>query len=149
MTFLTNTYSGQNTVVDLINHLLAKDDLARKRDESSLSFGVDGATTNFPAVDIAESDNNYLFRAELPGFKSEDLDVRLEKGNLVLRGKKVEKPENAKYLYRERFSGEFVRQFLLPDDVLSRDLKAELKNGVLTIILPKKEKVKMREIKIQ
>ncbi|HDL18405.1 MAG TPA: Hsp20 family protein, partial [Bacteroidetes bacterium] len=47
------------------------------------------------------------------------------------------------------FSGEFVRHFLLPDNVLSRDLKAELKNGILTIVLPKKEEAKVREIKIQ
>ena len=149
MTFLTNTYSGQNTVVDLINHLLEQDDWATNENESSLSFGVDVAINNFPAIDIAESDNAYLFRAELPGFKSEDLDIKLEKGNLVLRGKKEEKLENAKYLYRERFSGEFVRHFSLPDNILSRDLKAELKNGILTIILPKKEEAKVREIKIQ
>ncbi len=104
-----------------------------------------------PAVDILENENDVVLKADLPDVKLADLDIRLENGTLTLKGeRKFEKTENGKGYHRiERGYGAFARAFTLPETLDSERVKAELKNGVLTVSIPKKEIAKPRQVKVE
>jgi HSP20 family protein len=103
-----------------------------------------------PAVDIIESEDALVLKADLPDVKIEDIDVRVEHETLTLRGhRKFQKEENVKGYHRiERSYGEFVRSFALPPTVDNDKVQADYKNGVLTITLPKKEAAKPRQVRV-
>jgi HSP20 family protein len=103
-----------------------------------------------PLADITEDDREYLIKAELPEVKKEDVKVSVENGVLTLSGKrKFEKEEkNKKYHRMERAYGSFMRSFTLPDDADAENVKADFKDGMLTVHLPKSEKAKRKQITI-
>jgi HSP20 family protein len=103
-----------------------------------------------PAVDILETDDALVLRADLPDVKAEDIDVRVENNTLTLSGKRnFDKDETVKGWHRiERSYGEFVRSFEVPSTVDTEKVAADYKNGVLTISLPKKEAAKPRQVKV-
>jgi HSP20 family protein len=100
-----------------------------------------------PLVDITEDDKEYLIKAELPEVKKEDVKVTVENGVLTLSGeRKFEKEEkNKKYHRVERAYGGFMRRFTLPDDADPENVKAEFKDGMLTVHLSKSEKAKSKQ----
>jgi len=104
-----------------------------------------------PTVDISETDNEYLIKAELPEVKKEDVKVTVENGVLTLQGeRRQEKEEKSKKYHRvERSYGSFVRSFTLPESVEEGGVKAEYKEGVLNLHLPKTEKVKPKAIDVK
>jgi HSP20 family protein len=104
-----------------------------------------------PAVDIFETENELVLKADVPDVDMKDIDIRLENGTLALKGeRKFENEEKKKGFHRvERSYGTFARYFTLPDTVETDKVKADYKNGVLTITLPKKEVAKPRQIKIE
>ena len=104
-----------------------------------------------PAVDIMETENALVVKADIPDVKLEDVDVRVENGTLTLHGeRKFEKAsEKGGYHRVERSYGSFERVFSLPDTVDAEHVKADYKNGVLTVTLPKKEMAKPRQVKIE
>lgn len=104
-----------------------------------------------PAVDIAEKDNAYEVKIELPGVNKEDVKISLESNILTIRGeKKQEKEEKGKNLHRiERSYGSFQRSFTLPTSVKSEKIDAVFIDGVLSITLPKVEEVKPRQIEVR
>ena len=104
-----------------------------------------------PAVDIFETDNDLVLKADLPDVILNDIDIQLENGTLTLKGeRKFEKNENSKGFHRiERSYGAFVRLFSVPDSVDSENVHAAYNNGVLTVTLPKKEKARPKAIKVQ
>ena len=104
-----------------------------------------------PAVDIFETENELLLKADLPGIEMKDIDIQLENGTLALRGeRKFESEKKEGGFHRvERSYGSFARYFTLPDTVDPEHVKAEYKNGVLTVKLPKKELAKPRQIKVE
>jgi HSP20 family protein len=105
-----------------------------------------------PLVDVEETDSEVLFRAELPGMNKDDIELSIENNVLTLRGEKKEERRNGDKesdLYRsERFFGRFERSFSLPTATVAEKAKAEFKDGILTISLPKKEEAKSRKITI-
>ena len=103
-----------------------------------------------PAVDIQETENELIVKADIPDVDMKDIDVRLENGTLTLRGeRKFGQEKNEGGWHRlERGYGSFERVFTLPDTVDADAVKADYKNGVLTITLPKKEVAKPRQIKV-
>lgn len=103
-----------------------------------------------PNVDIVENEKNYELYAELPGIKKEDLNIKVEKGHLILSGEKKasNEQENKNVYYSERTYGKFQRSFRLSDEVKSDDIKAKFSDGVLRIEIPKAEKEKPKEISI-
>ncbi len=103
-----------------------------------------------PAVDIAETENELVLKADLPEMKLEDLDIQLENGTLTLKGeRKFEKSDKDRGYHRiERSYGSFVRAFSLPDYADAEKVSADYKNGVLTVTVPKKEVAKPRAIKV-
>jgi HSP20 family protein len=104
-----------------------------------------------PAVDIFETDNELVIKADLPDVPLKDIDIQLENGTLTLKGeRKFEKNENSKGYHRiERSYGSFVRLFTVPETVDSENVHAAYNNGVLTVTLPKKEVAKPKAIKVQ
>lgn len=104
-----------------------------------------------PAVDILETENELILKADLPEVKQEHLDIRVEDGTLTLRGeRKFESVQNEKGYHRiERSYGKFSRTFTLPDTISPENVKAGFKDGVLTVTLPKKEASKPRQIKVE
>jgi HSP20 family protein len=103
-----------------------------------------------PAVDIVETEDALVLKADLPDVKIEDIDIRVENNTLTVRGhRKFEKDETVKGYHRiERSYGEFVRSFALPSTVDTESVSADYKNGVLAITLPKKEAAKPRQVKV-
>jgi HSP20 family protein len=104
-----------------------------------------------PAVDIWENEGELVLKADLPDVRFEDIHVDLENGTLTLRGeRKFEKPtEKGGYHRVERAYGAFERSFTVPETVDSEHVKADYKNGVLTVTLPKKESAKPRKINVE
>jgi HSP20 family protein len=104
-----------------------------------------------PALDVYEDKDNVLVKAELPGLKREDIDVSLQDGALVISGeRKIEKVEEGVEVHRqERFYGKFQRALTLPEPVAADKVKADYKDGILTITLPKTEEAKPRKIDVR
>jgi HSP20 family protein len=104
-----------------------------------------------PAVDIYETENELVFKADLPEVELKDLDVRVENQTLTITGeRKFEKKENSKGYHRvERSYGNFARSFSVPSAFDTDQINANFKSGVLTITLPKKEAAKPRQIKVE
>ena len=105
----------------------------------------------FPAVNLTEDGEHYYLRAELPGIKSEDLDIQMTSNNLSITGeRKFEKPAaGAKYHRSEREAGKFSRAISLPGEVNADQVKASMVNGILTVTIPKAEKAKPRQITVE
>lgn len=110
----------------------------------------DQTRTWSPAVDVREDKNGFTVRAELPGMKREDIDVSLHDGALFITGeRKAEPQEEGVEIHRqESFCGKFQRVLTLPAPVAVDKVKANYKDGVLTITLPKTEEAKPRQIDI-
>jgi HSP20 family molecular chaperone IbpA len=100
-----------------------------------------------PAVDIFETEEGLTLMADLPGVAKEGLDVGIEKGILTIKGT-VSGESSGSDLYREFTLASFYRQFQLPDEIDPEKTRAELKNGVLVLNLPKAEAAKPRRIEI-
>jgi HSP20 family protein len=109
------------------------------------------ATTSWsPAVDIYETDNEIMVQAELPGIDRKDIALQLENNVLTLKGdRRFEKETNQENYHRiERSYGGFSRAFTIPTIVDEDKIRADYRDGILKIALPKKEQVKAKQIKI-
>lgn len=104
-----------------------------------------------PAVDIIERKDSFLLRADLPGVKPEDIDVRMEKGILTLSGQREhESEEDANGMRRvERFTGKFYRRFSLPETADAENISARSSNGILEVTIPKAPEVQTRRITVE
>ena len=123
--------------------------LRRELDQSFETVARDASWT--PPVDIHEEANQFVVRADLPGVKPADIEITAEKGVLSLRGaRNFEQPnDDGHYSRVERVSGKFVRTFTLPDNVQTDAIKAQFKDGVLELTIPKVAKVEPRKIEVQ
>lgn len=104
-----------------------------------------------PSVDIYETENELVLKADLPDVELKDVDVRVENQTLTIAGQRqFEQADAAKGYHRiERNYGNFVRSFAVPNSFDTEKIAAEYKNGVLTVTLPKKEAAKPRQVKIE
>jgi HSP20 family protein len=103
-----------------------------------------------PAVDVSETENEFVVRAELPGMSHEDIDINVQNNILTLKGEKKQekKEENESFHRLERSYGSFSRSFTLPTGVNPDDINAGFKDGVLEITMPKAEVDKAKKIAI-
>ncbi len=103
-----------------------------------------------PACDVFENDNSITIKAELPGVNREDVKVTIENNVLTLRGERKfeEEVKRENYHRVERSYGEFMRSFTLPNYVDSTKIKAEFKEGMLNLTLPKREEAKAKQIDV-
>lgn len=104
-----------------------------------------------PTVDVAETDGEFHIKAELPEVKKEDVKISVDGGVLRIEGeRKQEREEKGKKFHRiERSYGSFLRTFTLPDNVDDAKVRAEFKDGVLHVHLPKSEKAKSKAIEVK
>ena len=104
-----------------------------------------------PAVDIYETENELVLKADVPDVDGKNIDVRVENQTLTISGeRKFEEEKNSKGFHRiERSYGSFVRSFSVPNTFDTDHIAADFKNGVLTVSLPKKEAAKPRQIKVE
>jgi HSP20 family protein len=103
-----------------------------------------------PPVDIYETGESFVLKAELPGINPEEVEIRVEDNTLYLKGeRKFEKEVKEENLHQvERLYGTFSRSFALPGTIDSEKVNAEYKNGILTLTLPKREEAKPKTIRI-
>ncbi|HXF09297.1 MAG TPA: Hsp20/alpha crystallin family protein [Desulfuromonadaceae bacterium] len=103
-----------------------------------------------PAFDIYEDKDSFVVKAELPGMKKEDINVSLHDGSLIISGERKNETygEGAEVYRSERFFGKFQRAVSLPAQVAASKTKADYKDGILTITLPKSEEAKPKQIEV-
>jgi HSP20 family protein len=111
----------------------------------------DGFADFAPALDVEETDAEYLVKTDLPAVKKDDVKVSVENGVLAIEGeRKQEKEEKGKKFHRvERSYGSFVRRVSVPTDVDPQKVSAEFKDGVLNVHLPKSENAKPRAVNVK
>ncbi len=108
------------------------------------------STVQGPAVSIYETQDEYVFQAELPGWTREQVSINFENQTLTLSGKReLQNGEGRQYHRVEGFYGQFSRSFTVPGTVDAGRVGAELKDGLLTVHLPKREEAKPRQIEVK
>jgi HSP20 family protein len=132
---------------------MLQDRMNRLFDDAGRGWRSDepAATTSWsPSVDIFETEGEIVVKAELPGMDRKDITLHLENNVLTLRGeRKFEKETKEENYHRiERSYGNFSRSFSIPATVDEENIRADYKDGVLKIILPKKEQARPKQIKI-
>jgi HSP20 family protein len=134
---------GLTSLQDQVNRLF-EDNFARDRS------GHADLATWAPPVDIYETENELVVKADLPDFQEKDIDVRVENNMLTIRGERKfdEDVNEDNYLRVERNYGSFMRSFSLPNTVSSENIRAEYHNGVLSLHMAKREESKPKQIKI-
>jgi len=140
------TWSGLGRLTDLRDDLdrLFESPLVEWAHNSNLLSGWN------PALDLYEDKDTLYVKVELPGMKREDVDVSLHEGSLSISGerKSEQKHEDAEVYRAERFFGRFQRTVTLPTPVAADKVKAQYKDGILTITLPKTEEAKPKQIDV-
>ena len=134
-------FRGISTLQDQVNRLF----------ESSYQRGDNSALTTWaPAVDIYETENELVLKADLPEMNEKDIDIRVENNMLTVRGERKFQKEvkDDSYLRLERVYGSFSRSFGLPNTVNTEAIKADYKNGVLTVTMPKRAESKPKQVKV-
>ncbi len=115
-------------------------------------LGTRGRETSafVPAFEVKETQDAFIFKADLPGVQEKDLDISLTGGRLVVSGKREteRRDENERYFAYERSFGSFSRAFTLPEGVDADHISAELKDGVLHLVLPKLPEVQPKRIQV-
>jgi HSP20 family protein len=137
-----SNFRSTTTLQDQINRLF-NETFERPGQESNLTAWA-------PAVDIYENEHELVVKADLPDIDPKDLDIRVENNILTIRGeRKFEKKVNEdNYLRVERAYGAFSRSFALANTVNPDGIKADYQNGVLTLVIPKREEAKPKQIKV-
>ena len=132
---------GWANLHEQMNRLFA--DTFRGRTDSAL-------TTWAPPADIYETERELVVKVDLPDVNEKDLDIRVENNILTIRGERKfeEKVEQENYLRVERAYGSFSRSFALSNTVNTEAIKAEYRDGVLTVRMPKREEAKPKQIKV-
>jgi HSP20 family protein len=109
-----------------------------------------GGSTYRPNVDIRETAEELLIEAEMPGTSAENIEVKFEDGTLSILGRVQQRqPSNVEHLLREYGVGDFYREFRVNEQVNVTGIRAEYREGVLTLHLPKVEAIKPRKIEVQ
>ena len=136
-------FRGLSTLHDQVNRIFNETVLRGQGEDSAL-------TTWSPVVDIYETENELVVKADLPDVAEKDIDVRVENNLLTIRGERKfgKSVSEDNYLRVERSYGTFSRSFSLPNTVNAEAIHAEYKNGVLTVTMPKREESKPRQVKV-
>jgi HSP20 family protein len=138
-----------------ITHFNPFKDLENFFGRSRLSWNDDFGLQNFthadwvPAVDINETDDEYLITAEIPQVNREDVKVQVQNGMLTIKGERKYENEDKKAHRIERYYGSFQRSFTLPDNVNEDKIHADHKNGMLYLRLPKADDKQPKQLNIQ
>ncbi len=126
-------------------------ELVKVQDQKKWEASFENETWIAPLVDIVETDDNFVLVAYMPGVSKENAQVKLEDNNIVLMGRldRYDELKNARYIVKEQEFGNYYRKFNLSDGIDETKIEAEMKDGVLTVVLPKHERVKPKTIDIK
>ncbi len=127
---------------------MSNDTAISKKQETS-SESIRGRWVVAPPVDIFENDDSFLIRTDLPGVRAEDVDIRLEKGELIIRANWSRETVAGESLAREFRDSDYERRFSVPDTIDADAITADLSLGILRVTLPKSEAVKPRRIQVR
>ena len=136
------------------NPFVELDEMQQRLNRLLADRPVKGTDTGFadfmPAVDIQETDAEFVVKADLPDVKKEDIKIHLQDGVLAIEGERQkEKEETGKRFHKvERQFGRFVRRFELPTDIAAEKVRAEFKDGVLNVVLPKAPAARPKQIEV-
>jgi HSP20 family protein len=135
-------FRNLSSLQDQVNRLF-ESNFRGQTDESAL-------TTWAPSVDIYETENELVLKADLPEVVEKDIDIHVENNMLTIRGERKfeQKVKEENYLRVERAYGSFSRSFSLPNTVDTEAIRAEYRNGVLTVVMPKRAESKPKQVKI-
>lgn len=113
--------------------------------------GEERTWTFMPAFEVKETKDSYVFKADVPGVQDKDLEITLTGNRLTVSGKREAEVQDKTdtYFTYERSFGSFTRTFTLPDGADTENLHADLKDGVLTLVLPKKPELQPRRIALK
>ena len=140
-----NPWKEMSVLQNRMNSLFSEPFFRSGREDDELTMGA-----WYPAVDMFDNDDKVVLKAELPGMKKDDFSIDVEDRVLTLSGQRnydnEVKEEN--YYRRERACGNFKRAFHLPADVDADNIKAEFKDGVLKVEIPKPEEKKPKKITV-
>ena len=136
-------FRGLSTLQDQVNRLFEDSFVRGRSSQAELASWA-------PAVDIYETENEVVVKADLPDVQEKDIDVRVENNTLTIRGERKFSNEVGEdsYLRVERAYGTFTRSFSLPNTVNTEAIRADYRSGVLTVHIPKREETKPKQIKI-
>ncbi len=128
-------------VSDRLNRLFGRSKVETDQDILSMNDWT-------PSTDISETDSDYLIKSDIPGVEKRDVHVTLQDGMLTISGERRQEKEDKKIHRIERSYGSFLRSFRIPDDADATAVKAEFKDGMLSITLPKSSRVKPGAIEV-
>ena len=126
---------------------MAPENKIEKKDESEVTRREQHPEYYLPAVDICETENEFVIKFDMPGVEKEHLEITVEKNMLTVIGH-VSMESVGNIVYQETRIGNYRREFALPDDVDENSISAEMKDGLLTVKIQKPEKVKPKKIEI-
>jgi HSP20 family molecular chaperone IbpA len=121
----------------------------KERTEQTTPERTFGGVFFTPRVDIYETDNELTLYADVPGVRSEDVDLRYERGELVLHGRVQPRRSQGNFLLQEYEEGDFYRAFSIHESIDASRISASCKNGVLTVHLPKAEAARPKQIAVR
>lgn len=128
-------------------------EMDRMFDRSSSTEETSSIATSdwVPAVDIKETEKEFIIHADIPGVDPDDIDVHMEDGMLTIKGERESETKENREGYKriERQRGTFYRRFSLPDTANADKISAKSNNGVLEITIPKQEKAQPRKIQVK
>lgn len=128
---------------------LAKQDPKQEQTNVATVERTRGGLTYSPRIDIWESEEELVLYADMPGVAAENLDIQFENRELRIHGKVCPRHDNVNFLYGEYGIGDFYRTFSIGEAIDTEKISAELKDGILTLHLPKTEAVKPRRIEVK
>jgi HSP20 family protein len=133
-------------MVTQLNRFVSENTSRRSRTDEAMTVA-----DWIPLVNVSETESEFFIEAELPGVQKEDIKLSIQEGVLILSGhrKQDNEQKGERYHRVERSYGTFVRSFTMPDYVDDGHLRAEFKNGVLGVHLPKSEKAKPKSIEVK
>ena len=136
-------FRGLNSLQDQVNRLFDETFSRGRSGESEMG-------TWAPAVDIYETEQELVLKADLPEVNQQEIDIRIENNMLTIRGERKFHNEVSQdnYLRVERAYGPFTRSFSLPNTINTEAIKADYHNGVLSIRMPKREESRPKQIRI-
>jgi len=141
-------YDQNYRPLSLLDRLLNQD--LESRQSSPYSREADVVTDWLPSVDIQETDDSFVLKADLPGVEPDKIDVSMEDGILTIQGSRDSETSEKKQGYQrfERVTGKFLRRFTLPDTANGERISAATRDGVLEVSIPKQERIKPRKIDV-
>ena len=122
--------------------------LARWDPYRDFGFPEDAGSTFLPSFDVQETADGYEFTADMPGIRKEDLDIELAGNRITISGQRKQDESRGTSYAQERSFGTFSRSFTLPEEVESAKVAAELRDGVLHLMVPKSPEVRPRKISV-